>query len=72
MHLTHDLANLKQHTSKAVELMRSLPFKTPEDLTPHLDRAYKGIVQVRVFVSVQQPSEQKPVLNMEDSEDYYY
>ncbi|KAJ7293966.1 hypothetical protein C8J57DRAFT_1444990 [Mycena rebaudengoi] len=72
MHLTHDLASLKQHTSKAVELMRSLPFKTPEDLTPHLDRAYKGIVQVRVFVPAQQPSERKPVLNMEDSEDYYY
>ncbi|KAJ7479993.1 hypothetical protein B0H11DRAFT_1263344 [Mycena galericulata] len=67
VHRTRDLAGLKTHVSKAVQLMRSLPFKTPEGLTLHLDRAFKGIVQQRVFV--QASAQRKPELNME--EEYY-
>ncbi|KAJ7671947.1 hypothetical protein B0H17DRAFT_1208872 [Mycena rosella] len=50
VHRARDLGALKGHVSKAVQLMRSLPFRTPEGLGPHLERAYKGIVQPRVFV----------------------
>ncbi|KAJ7237490.1 hypothetical protein B0H12DRAFT_1238227 [Mycena haematopus] len=63
MHRSHDLMSLKTHVSTAVQLMRSLPFKTPEGLTQHLERAYKGIVQPRVFV--QASAQRKPELNVD-------
>jgi hypothetical protein len=44
--------------------MRNLPFQTPEGLTQHLERAYKGIVQPKVFV--QASARKKPALNVDD------
>ncbi|KAJ7171712.1 hypothetical protein C8R43DRAFT_1231226 [Mycena crocata] len=64
MHRSRDLGSLKSHASKAVQLMRSLPFKVPEGLSQHLERAYKGIVQPRIFV--QAAAQRKPVLNLEE------
>ncbi|KAJ6577097.1 hypothetical protein B0H10DRAFT_1963249 [Mycena sp. CBHHK59/15] len=66
IHVTRDLPELKRLASNAISLMRDLPFKTPEDLSQHLDRAYKGIVQPRVFV---QAVQRKPTLNVD--EEYY-
>ncbi|KAJ7451097.1 hypothetical protein FB451DRAFT_1566339 [Mycena latifolia] len=63
VHRVRDLAALKGYVSKTVHLMQNLPFKTPEGLAQHLERAYKGIVQPRVFV---QASARKPALNMEE------
>ncbi|KAJ7725516.1 hypothetical protein DFH07DRAFT_853912 [Mycena maculata] len=67
VHRSRDLAALKGHASKAVQLMRDLPFKTPEGLTQHIDRAFKGICAPRVFV--QASAQRKPMLNVE--EEYY-
>jgi hypothetical protein len=64
IHRSRDLTSLKSEVSAAVQLMRSLPFKTPEGLIQHLERAYKGIVQPRVFV--QASAQRKPVLNTEE------
>ncbi|KAF8151989.1 hypothetical protein K438DRAFT_1988110 [Mycena galopus ATCC 62051] len=63
LHRSHDLTSLKSHVSTAVQLMQSLPFKTPEGLTQHLERAYKGIVQPKVFV--QASAQKKPALNVD-------
>jgi hypothetical protein len=67
VHQARDLILLKTLVSKAVKLMQDLPFKTPEGLTQQLERAYKGIIQPRVFV--QAAAQRKPVLNVE--EEYY-
>ncbi|KAF7367508.1 UvrD-like helicase ATP-binding domain-containing protein [Mycena sanguinolenta] len=64
MHRSANLASLRTHVSTAVQLMRNLPFKTPEGLTQHLERAYKGIVQPKVFV--QASTRRKPELNVDD------
>ncbi|KAJ6519176.1 hypothetical protein C8R45DRAFT_1204389 [Mycena sanguinolenta] len=63
MHRSRDLGSLRTHVSKAVQLMRSLPFPTPEGLTQHLERAYKGIVQPKVFV--QASARRKPELSVD-------
>ncbi|KAF7340216.1 UvrD-like helicase ATP-binding domain-containing protein [Mycena venus] len=63
VHQARDLASLKSSVSTAVQLLRSLPFKAPEGLTQHLERAYKGIVQPKVFV--QASARKKPVLNVD-------
>ncbi|KAJ7037397.1 hypothetical protein C8F04DRAFT_952670 [Mycena alexandri] len=63
LHRSCDLMLLKGEVSKAVQLLRNLPFKTPEGLTQHIERAYKGIVQPRVFVQASAPK--KPELNLE-------
>ncbi|KAJ7630373.1 hypothetical protein FB45DRAFT_915319 [Roridomyces roridus] len=65
MHRSRDLMALKNHVSQTVELLRNLPFKTPEGLEKHLERAHRGIVKLRVL---QPAAQKKPVLNME--EDY--
>ncbi|KAJ6498050.1 hypothetical protein C8R47DRAFT_317204 [Mycena vitilis] len=64
IHRSRDLMSLKSQVSATVQLMRSLPFKTPEGLTRHLERAYKGIVQPRVFL--QASAQKKPALNVEE------
>ncbi|KAJ6573853.1 hypothetical protein DFH09DRAFT_1311930 [Mycena vulgaris] len=64
VHRARDLGGLKGHVARAVQLMRRLPFKTPEGLGPHLERAYKGIVQPRVFV--QAAAQRKPALHVEE------
>ncbi|KAJ7836348.1 hypothetical protein B0H14DRAFT_2794293 [Mycena olivaceomarginata] len=64
VHQSRDLASLKSHVTTAVQLMRNLPFQTPEGLTQHLERAYKGIVQPKVFV--QASARKKPALNVDD------
>ncbi|KAJ6456165.1 hypothetical protein C8R45DRAFT_1187129 [Mycena sanguinolenta] len=66
IHRSADLASLRTHVSTAVQLMQNLPFKTPEGLTHHLERAYKGIVQPRVFV--QASARKKPELNVDDDD----
>ncbi|KAJ7743864.1 hypothetical protein B0H16DRAFT_1889844 [Mycena metata] len=63
LHRSRDLMLLKGEVSKAVQLLQNLPFKTPEGLTQHIERAYKGIVQPRVFVQASAP--RKPELNVE-------
>ncbi|KAJ7222624.1 hypothetical protein GGX14DRAFT_558715 [Mycena pura] len=64
VHVSHDLASLKSQVSKSVELLQNLPFKTPEGLSQHLERAYKGIVQPQVFKPAS--TKMKPALNTED------
>lgn len=64
IHRSRDLVALKNQVSTAVKLMQGLPFKMPEGLGQHLERAYKGIVQPKVFV--QASAQRKPLLNVEE------
>ncbi|KAJ7139425.1 hypothetical protein C8R44DRAFT_764441 [Mycena epipterygia] len=64
IHRSRDLVALKNQVSTAVKLMRGLPFKLPEGLSQHVERAYKGIVQPKVFV--QASAQRKPLLNVEE------
>ncbi|KAK7064824.1 UvrD-like helicase ATP-binding domain-containing protein [Favolaschia claudopus] len=69
LHKTGDLMALKSQVSSAILFIRNLPFKAQDGVTLHLDRAYKGIVQPKVFV--QASARKKPALNVDDLSELY-
>ncbi|KAJ7051208.1 hypothetical protein C8F01DRAFT_1237408 [Mycena amicta] len=68
MHREQDLPALKAQVTKAAILLKGLSFGMQDGHIIHLERAFKGIVQPKVFV--QTAAKPKPVLNVEDV-DYY-
>ncbi|KAF5377280.1 hypothetical protein D9615_006447 [Tricholomella constricta] len=47
IHSRRDAVGLRRSVQESAEVLRNLPFTTPEDLHPDLDLAFKGIVAIK-------------------------
>nr|GAT46622.1 predicted protein [Mycena chlorophos] len=70
-HHEQDLTALKAHVTKAMYLLKDLPFgmQMQENVVAQLEHAYKGIVKPRVFVQAVKAKPLRPELNVEDVEE---